>query len=430
MLVCTCKPTVAQIIDPSPLEEAVSELDVPERLPFTLVYGGTQVRNTAHLLKDGGFSHIALGSTPAKERGNIPPTGRAVLWTGVAQGDKDSPWAVNKSPWGNSLSKFEPRWTRRLRGYSESYGETASAPAADFIVLDIESERRGSSVEELRLAAGTAQELKALPPTQFAALYERDMLKLSASAVHFLKKRTTLATTRYSSYGDVPIARNWYGIPKKTWEEWRTNPKVTNFMGDEGPGIENPFAEELNVITPSAYYFFPTGQNLAYLLFQIEANKARSNKELVVFITPRFVGKATYGNPISEELAEATAIFPFFSGAGGLWLWETSKDRRKTNDTSVLPAYRGFFRGLKRLSTFYEFFRGDYLIHIPKTAHAAFSEKKPVWRAVVKNNEILVAAQNPYAKLGETTTIQLTYRNWTQEIRLQGDEILLEKYPL
>jgi hypothetical protein len=150
----------------------------------------------------------------------------------------------------------------------------------------------------------------------------------------------------------------------------------------------------------------------------------------VLFVTPRFVGKAIYGNPISERLAEATAIFPFFSGADGLWLWETSKDRRKTNETDVLPAYRGFFQGLKRISAFSGFFEGDYSLHIPETAHAAFSKKLPVWRAVVKNNEILIAAQNPYAKPGVKTTLTIKYEGWKKEIKLNDNEVYLDHFKL
>jgi hypothetical protein len=94
------------------------------------------------------------------------------------------------------------------------------------------------------------------------------------------------------------------------------------------------------------------------MLFQIEANRARTSKEIVVFVTPRFVGKKTYGDPISERLGEATAIFPFFSGANGLLLWETSRDRQKKDDAAVVPAYQGFFAGLERLSQYADFFDG------------------------------------------------------------------------
>jgi hypothetical protein len=397
-------------------------------LPFILIYGGVQVRNVDHLLTKGGFSHIMLGSSYGEYRKMIAPQNRVILWTGIAQGDKDCPWAIDKSPWGNNLVDFEPRWARRLSGFAKNYGETSVAPAADFIVLDIESERQGKGVDRLRTEGKVSAELKSLNPSQFAAAYERGMRELSASAVHFLKARTGPATTKYSSYGDVPIPRNWYGIPKSSWADWQTDPALGNFMGMEGPGINNPFAAELNVNTPSAYCFFPTGQNLAYMLFQVEANKARSKKDLVLFVTPRFVGKKTYGNPISSQLAEATAIFPFFSGADGLWLWETSKDRLKKTETEVLPSYRGFFRGLERLSKYKDFFIGDYQLHIPETAHALFSSKKPVWRAVIKGGKILVVAQNPYAKEGEETVLSLEYGSWKKEVTLKGKEILLQHF--
>ena len=100
------------------------------------------------------------------------------------------------------------------------------------------------------------------------------------------------------------------------------------------------------------------------------------------------------------------------------------------NDTTVVPAYRGFLRGLERLGEYGEFFEGNYELHIPVTAHAAFTEKQPVWRGIVKDGRILIAAQNPYAKPGEVTRLKFTYQSWEQSITLEGDSIFLDDFKL
>jgi hypothetical protein len=425
--VVSCVP-VNQLDDPSPLEVMISELKT-DQLPFVLTYGGIKIRNAEFLLSQGGFSHVMLGSTPSQITPAIPSGNRAILWTGVA-GIKDSPWKTAKSPWGNDLTAFQNKWDRQLKRYVNSYQETGVVPTADLIVLDIEAERQGRAIEVLRTEGPVDETSKRLDSKEFAQKYKREMLDLSAAPVRHLKSLKPSATTRYSSYGDAPISRNWYGIPKHSWEEWKNEQSLGNYMGLEGTGIHNPFAEELNVITPSAYYFKNTPQNLSYLLFQIEANRAHSEKELILFVTPRFVGTKTYGTPINENLAEATAIFPFFSGANGLWLWEKSTDRSKTNETEILPAYKGFFKGLERIGQYHRFFKDDFILHIPFSAHQAFTEKLPVWRAVVKNNEILIAAQNPYSKPGEKTIISVQYKGWLKDISLVGNEIYLSHFKL
>jgi hypothetical protein len=428
VLIYSCKPTVAKIVDPSPLEVVISNLKT-DQLPFVLTYGGVKIRNAEILLDQGGFSHIMLGSTPNQITPSIPPGNRAILWTGIAS-IKGSPWKTAKSPWGNDLTSFRSKWDRQLKHYVASYQGTGVVPSADLIVLDIEAERYGKAIGKLQTEGFVSKELQKIGAKEFAQLYRREILELSATPVRHLKSLNPAATTMYSSYGNAPIARNWYGIPKHGWKEWKEEQSLGNYMGLEGPGIYNPFAEELNVITPSAYYFFPSGKNLAYMLFQIEANKSRSDKKLVLFITPRFVGKKNYGQPISPELAEATAIFPFFSGANGLWFWEKSTDRNKINDTAILPTYQGFFKGLERIGKYSRFFKGDFILHTPVSGHQAFSEKLPVWRAVIKNNEILIAAQNPYSKPGEETIISVQYGGWKKDIILSSREIYLSHFKL
>lgn len=416
------------ISDPTAIEILIRNHSA-EPLPFTLVYGGAKIRNTEKLLAKGGFSHIALGSSTGDKRKSIPAANRAILWTGISKGDRNAPWAVSESPWGNNLERYRASWGRRLKSYAENYGESSPAPQADFIVLDIEAELHGSKIDALLKEETVPANYKRLDVGDFRKEYKKEMKKLSAEPVVFLKSQVGSTTTKFASYGDAPIPRDWFGIPKHSWKDWQESPKKVNYLGEEGPSVVNPFTDELNVLTPSAYFFYPRGQNLAYLLFQIEVNRSRSNKDMVLFVTPRLVAKKYYGQPISEELAETTAIFPFFSGATGLWLWEGSRNREK-EDLAIVPAYRGFFRGLRRLGEYGDFFIGDYKLIIPQTAHQLFIDKAPVWRAVEKDGKLLVAAVNPYASVNEQSNLRIKHGRFETTLHLVGQNCLLEVFDM
>jgi hypothetical protein len=231
---------------------------------------------------------------------------------------------------------------------------------------------------------------------------------------------------KISSYGDVPIPRDWHGIEKRTWEEWG-NPSISK--RDLTTSQNRTFYDRLDFNSTSSYYFYKRGQNLAYCLFQIESNKTIEDKPLYQFVWMRYTGSLHHGEPISESLAEATAIFPFFSGANGLWLWEQSKNKDKYTE-GITASYEAFIRGLERLSAYKKFFTGSFKLVIPKAARDHFVDKDPIWRGVVKNQKILIAAQNPYAKDSEKTFIELKHGKWSKTIKLNGKETLLQEFRL
>jgi hypothetical protein len=141
-----------------------------------------------------------------------------------------------------------------------------------------------------------------------------------------------------------------------------------------------------------------------------------------------------YPNFIRPEMAEATAIFPFFSGAKGLWLWDVPgfDNPRSTiyRPNDVYAAYESFVHGLYRLSRFSDMFTGNYELVIPKPARDLMDAREPVWRGVVKEQNILITAQNPYAADGARTTITVRYQNFSREITLTGRQIYLCQFNL
>lgn len=391
-------------------------------LPMTVIYGGAKVNSEKILQK--GFSHIALSSALRPVRPFIKPEQRAILWTGIAYENKESSWAKEKSPWNNNLPQLKKKWSRRINGYSEHYGESPTDFSADIITLDIEADLKRKKILNLKTSQNTPKHLQVLSDEAFIDAYHNDIVKLSCEPIIHLRNQINFQP-KLSSYGDVPVTRTWYDIEKYSWQQWTSNPKMTDYLGSAG----NEFADNLDFISPSAYFLFNKGENLAYCLFQIEANKAWSEKPLTLFLTPRYVGKGIYGKPIPGQLAEAMAIFPFFSGADGLWFWESAKKRKILTD-DVRPVYERFQKGLFRLSEYKTFFTGDFELVIPKSAREHFVDKDVVWRGVIKGNKILVAAQNPFASQNEKTNILLEYKNFKKEIELNGKEILLQVFEL
>jgi hypothetical protein len=76
------------------------------------------------------------------------------------------------------------------------------------------------------------------------------------------------------------------------------------------------------------YRNFPNYSNVAYQLFQVEANRARSNKDIILF---EWLGynrcqnsNYAFNQSLPKHLIEAQAIMPYFSGAKGIFLWEAT----------------------------------------------------------------------------------------------------------
>lgn len=390
-------------------------------LPFTVVYGGAKVQSKKVLQK--GFSHIAFGSDLQTFRTEIPAQKRAFLWTGIAYHDRNSPWAKDKSPWGNDLSSLTAKWMRKLEKAAIAYGEEDGLLHADLVVLDVEADLKGKKILQLKAKESTPAITRNVSDVRFIEEYDKAMSKLYCAPLDALKKHKK-GLNKISSYGDTPIVRTWHGIDDFSWKEWQTKVELTDHLGKE-----SQFSNRLNHIAPSAYFFYNRGENLAYCLFQLEANAAWSDKPQILFLTPRYVGKGNYGTPLPTDLAEAIAIFPFFSGAEGIWFWEKSKDR-KSLPLELEPVYRSFHTGLYRLSEYSDFFSGNFIRVIPDSAHALFTEKKIIWRGIEKDNKLLVAAQNPYAKTNENTSVSIQYKNLETELKLTGRQITFQVFEL
>ncbi len=408
-------------------------------LPFTLVYEGPRFGDSRSLPLSRGFSHLATFS--GNEGATLPATKRAITWYHIATDVSSQPWAERtlESPWGNDLTQYRNSWNSQLRGYANIFNDTRGSdrPAYDIVAFDIER-IHDTDREILGIKTNTRvpANYRNLSDNQFVDRYKKDIQKLYAAPGEYFRTLAP-AATKLGSYSDVLIRgsfNNWLGMTLTPWKDWTTDPNlVLHVMRDTLTGkVGGPFYNQLNFLTPSCYYYYdyntsPLGKDyLSYLLFVVEANRAWSDKPVIPFVWLRYHDAFNPTIPfVPSFVAEATAIFPFFSGAKGLWLWEGPVASRQDN----YAVYEHFIAGLHRLSQFKGFFEGNYELVIPQPAVESARTKSPLWRGAIKGDEILIAAQNPYATSDtQVTELKLSYQNWQKTITLKGREVFLCKF--
>jgi hypothetical protein len=418
-----CEP--GYVLKPVTTNNTIEWNKFPEfSLPFKIIYSGPRFGDTQSMPLKHGFSHIAAFSGP--EPGSLNANNRAVLWYGVATSSGNQPWADNvlRSPWGNDTTAY--------RSYWDNFA--SSVVNEDIICLDIERmQREDRDIIALKTNSAIPQNYRNLSDADFLSAYKRDMRWWYNEAINRLRAKGFKGSI--TSYSDVPIRNTWLNITSNSWQDWTTNPARTHYLTQDNTGkLGGSLYNALDFLSPSPYYYYgydhPIGKDyLSYLLFNIESNAAWSDKPVIPFVWMRVHDSYDPTTPlITSFMAEATAIFPFFSGAKGLWLWENPffpGDRQEN-----YAPYEHFIHGLYRLSGFRDMFEGTYQLVIPESARDLMEKQTPVWRGVVKGNHILITAQNPYAADNQTTDIVVSHQNWFRSISLKGKEVFLCKFDL
>lgn len=407
-------------------------------LPFTLIYNGPRFQDTESKPLRRGFSHIALFSGP--EGSTLPAKNRAILWNSVATMSNTQPWAIRglESPWGNDTAAYRSYWGEYLKGLANQFDDSRNQPypKADIICLDIERiQELDRDILALKQDSRIPQGYRSLADNAFVSTYKKDIRWWYTESTKFIRNLGLPSSSKLSSYSDVPVRGTWLNIPSNSWQDWTSNPQRTHYLlQDEGGKIGGSFYNQLDFLTPSAYYFYPyenpLGKDyLSYLLFQIEANRAWSNKPIIPFVWLRYHDSFSPDTPlIPGFMAEATAIFPFFSGAQGLWLWDSNYFENALQQNYA--AYEYFIKGLYRLSKFSDMFTGEHELVIAQSARDHMEKRDPIWRGVVKDGRILVAAQNTYASESQQTQLTVSYKQWTKTITLNGRDVFLCQFDL
>jgi hypothetical protein len=406
-------------------------------LPFTVIYGGPRFDDRQARPLQHGFSHIVLvgNDNPATIR---LPQQRAIIFYGVATGI-EQPWGQLESPWNNDLAAYRRSWDYWM---ASTVGTDRDATGklvfpATQLVLDTERfQETDTRILTLKTNPTVPLQYRQLTDAQFVAAYKLAIRNLYAESIRYLREKINLTNVPVGSYSDVPIRNTWLNIPTNAWADWTTNLNRVSYLVKDSTEqrVGGPYFDRLDVQSPSAYYYYdyPSGlapDYLAYLLFQVEANRAWSNKPIIPFVWLRYHDTSSQPRvPIRPWMAEATAIFPFFSGAAGLWLWE-EPDIGQTRQ-EVYTSYEAFIHGLYRLSRFSAMFEPPYELVIETNARDLMDKQLPVWRGLVKNGKILIAAHNPYASETALTKLTVRYKGWQRELTLTGREVQLCQYDL
>ncbi|MES2517300.1 MAG: T9SS type A sorting domain-containing protein [Bacteroidota bacterium] len=422
---------------PSTKNGVINWQQFPEfSLPFKIVYNGPRFKDSLQLPLKHGFSHLA-NFTPSDV--NLPQKKRAILWGGVASIAKQ-PWYEIESPWANDLEKYREKWRVDVRAMADMFSDTQgkAMPNLDILMLDVEREiPTDAGIRFLKADTTLPAQYRKLSDVDFTERYKIDLGKLYAEPIKYLKANEIPSATRFASYSDAPVKNSEFPL-NYTWQEWQTADKVLNYymVDSVSKKVGGQFYQQNTFLAPSAYFCYEYSllkeyPNIAYQLFQIEANVARSDKEIMLFEWLSYnkcQANSNYGYNVNVKnyLIEAQAIMPFFAGAKGIWLWEGPI----TPDTLNYSSYEVYISSLYRLSQFKDFFTGNYRLIIPKSAYEHFQDRDPVWRGVIKGNEILIAAINEYANDNEISELTVSYGGWSQKIQLQGKQTFLCKFTL
>jgi Secretion system C-terminal sorting domain len=422
---------------PSTQRGVINWKQFPEfSLPFKIIYTGPRFNDSLQAPLKYGFSHLANFN---RFDFDLPLKNRAILWGGVAS-VVGQPWYEIESPWGNDLQKYKEKWASDMRGMAEIFRDTQgkTMPNFDILMLDVEREiPSDAGIRFLKSDTTLPAQYRKLSDIDFTNRYKLDLAKLYTEPIKYLRANGIPNNTTFASYSDAPIKNQEFPL-NYTWQEWQTADQVLNYymIDTLTKKVGGEFYNQNTFLAPSAYFcyeysFFKDYPNVAYQLFQVEANIARSDKEIMLF---EWLGynkcqaNSVYGynQYIKKHLIEAQAIMPFFSGAKSVWLWENPI----TPDSLNYSVYETYVNSLYRLSLFKDFFTGNYRLITPKSAYQHFQDKDPVWRGVVKGNEILIAAINEFADDNQTTDLVVNYGGWSEKIQLKGKEVFLCKFAL
>ncbi|MBO0930572.1 hypothetical protein [Fibrella aquatilis] len=300
---------------------------------------------------------------------------------------------------------------------------------------------------------------------------------------YFVKATRDLADprTQIGSIGPTPL--NGFGYsramdydakaPFPLWDMKARHTSTSRQRGMPDDIVGKSFSDYVDFQMVGCYYVYPdfdytiphTGDAdrhwLASVLAEQENNIRLSNKPRLGYVwmfntQGPFNNSHKASNPAPPAVAEGTAVFYFMTGAYGCIFWDdlveihpdqpTPKDpeRQGLDSDRVYACYEHFIHGLWRLFKHHgDMFTNDATFLNQNTecsydggqnwykynSNQIKTRGLPYARAIVKGNQILIAASMPYAKPAQKTSLMVRYvdngyRFYTT-VRLNGDEIYL-----
>lgn len=399
-------------------------------LPFKVVYSGIDFLAPKDIMLKRGFTHF---SNP-NNLPSVPTKNRAFIYYAPAGPERNQPWSVSKSPYGNDMPAYERYWDTQIDRMKSETGNPNFIDA-DILMFDIEKQiRSDDSILLVKKLPSTPIEARNLSDSDFIIDYKKKLQELYFRCMDYTIKNGKPNSKFISSYSDSPILNTFINIQGKTWDKWKTDVNAINYItyDFEKNKVGGKAYDIQNMMAPSAYFYYDyphpfAGEYLSYLLFQCEANRAWTAKELMLFVWVRYSYNVDFiHKKIKPWMAEACGIFPFFAGAKGIWLWDQLSLHTFDED---LSNYDYFTKGLYRVSQFKEMWEGDYKLIETISARDYNENKLPIWRGVLKGDKILIVAQNSFAKSStEKVKINVAFGSFSKTIELTGYEIFMCKF--
>ena len=414
---------------------------------FSLVWEGPHFESDRPKPLEHGFTHLAQRGTTVNGYSNLSSEQRAFIFYNVTGTSAEAqPWNTKKSPWNNDLTLFEDEWASSFAEFSDMYtpNDSVAFPDVDIMILNIEKHLVSDrEILSLRKDPETPDWVRRLSRSEFIHQYKQEMAQLHKKPFEFV--RDLGYARRMGGYGVVPIERTFWGITENSWSYWTKDDAPLNYLLADY-GMEANEREVAALLAPSGYYFYGYPESyrenpaqweegsayLAYMLFQVEANRSRSNTDQILFqwMTYHDCCRSAL-DTLPPHVAQASAIFPFMSGAKGTWLWEWQNVGDSGDPQWNYSAYENYIYGLYRLSRYNKMFDGKPEFYSPMNPTELLLQKAPVWRGVINHGKMLVAAQNPYATKKEKTTFNITYQGKSiGSFKTIGTETCLALYSL
>ncbi|MFN8355538.1 MAG: hypothetical protein U0Y10_13865 [Spirosomataceae bacterium] len=391
-----------------------------------------------------GFTHLHYTILSEQERRTLPLQKQAVMLGANFFTDAGFSFCNFNKGYLDPFADDDQKFVQHVRGFDAPYG---------IVVFDLENvpwkpvKYEQDGFRQKTYLAPNSPGLK-IPDNQFVEAYKQAMARKYTLMVKTLKKEKAKPYTLVGTYSPGCPSENFHGRPD--YLNAYTDPNFKQWIWDYAVGGER-FNQYCDIQTPGSYFRIAGEQHPTNWLYQLlmdqEVNAAWSKLPRIPVQWMFYTNNEN--KAISPQMAEGTAIFNILTGAKGIWLWDRGNFITPQKTPTIVGAdgqtyqlrnyasYEYFMAGLYRLSKHNDLLAKQSQAIIPEIStdngqtfnayNAAQCRKanKPIARALVAGNEILVAACNPLATTNQRTELVVKVGNWKDLIVLKGNEVYL-----
>jgi hypothetical protein len=418
------------------------DFNLPER--FKIIFQGAG-RNLGNPLRKG-FSHIEQYRMDSVDRLTVPPDKQALMvYANFFEGrnigfnnHRDhilDPFIDSDEKFVNALHDLRPDGPNSRLG-------------VDWLLFDFEN--MAYHPEKSTLAPNSPGHQ--IPDAKFEAAYRQRMADRYAQVLTTVRRDVLVPGAKVGIYGPSgPVELAFHKWPEAAYVDPARKIKIWGQRTASG----EVWHRGMDFLVASSYFFYgrhslldvDTGRHerrwLPRILTEVETNRVWSKKPLLPIHWLFYVNDEP--RPVTPEMAEGLPIFLLLAGTDGLWLWDNNQRLNPGGDPAHpesranmnFSVYEHFVHGLWRLSRHNDFLTGRCEAVTPEVDYrdgwgfrklrpADFRRNdRPVVRALVNGDRILLAAHTYAARPDEVRTIVVRYKNWQRPLTLRGREVFL-----